>query len=56
MTPTTTRWCKDINMWTIDRPINPVGDVEPTPLVMIEIMWSCCRIGLMKTRRRFTLN
>ena len=28
MTPTTTRWCKDINMWTIDRPINPVGDVE----------------------------
>ena len=28
MTPTTTRWCKDINMWTIDRPINSVGDVE----------------------------
>ena len=25
---TTLRWCKDIKMWAIDRPINDVGDVN----------------------------
>ena len=33
MTPTTTRWCKDINMWTIDRPINDIKDTDGSVIV-----------------------